>query len=177
MKNLLIAFLAVFVAATCAHAGIEFGCTDRALLKYISIQKALAGDELAAARIAASELEKLGQSWETTKTNRCGELTRHASEIAEAESIELAREAFKALSDALIAAIETDGLGHGQVYKMYCPMAFNDTGAAWIQDTPALRNPYFGASMLMCGMQQATIGQPVDTSEAKTSTEHSGYSH
>ena len=30
-------------------------------------------------------------------------------------------------------------------------MAFNDRGAAWLQQRDPIRNPYFGASMLACG--------------------------
>ena len=30
-------------------------------------------------------------------------------------------------------------------------MAFNNRGARWLQDSSAIRNPYFGASMLTCG--------------------------
>ena len=30
-------------------------------------------------------------------------------------------------------------------------MAFDDRGAAWLQQRDGIRNPYFGASMLVCG--------------------------
>jgi hypothetical protein len=40
------------------------------------------------------------------------------------------------------------------LYKQYCPMAFDDTGAWWISDDEEVVNPYFGEEMLHCGMVQ-----------------------
>ncbi len=39
----------------------------------------------------------------------------------------------------------------GNHYLAYCPMAFNDKGAYWLQIEEPISNPYFGASMLRCG--------------------------
>jgi Cu(I)/Ag(I) efflux system membrane fusion protein len=39
----------------------------------------------------------------------------------------------------------------GPVFELYCPMAFNNKGAAWLQPDKEIRNPYFGAQMLSCG--------------------------
>ena len=44
--------------------------------------------------------------------------------------------------------------GHEQktaVREVYCPMAFDNRGAAWLQIEEVKANPYFGASMLRCG--------------------------
>jgi Cu(I)/Ag(I) efflux system membrane fusion protein len=38
-----------------------------------------------------------------------------------------------------------------QLYRIHCPMAFNNKGADWLQADKDIRNPYFGASMLSCG--------------------------
>ena len=35
--------------------------------------------------------------------------------------------------------------------EAYCPMAFDDKGAAWLQPRGTIHNPYFGAAMLVCG--------------------------
>ena len=45
-------------------------------------------------------------------------------------------------------------LGHfGQAthYITFCPMAFGNRGAYWLQDTESILNPYFGHAMLKCG--------------------------
>lgn len=37
------------------------------------------------------------------------------------------------------------------LYREYCPMAFDNRGAAWLSDSDSIRNPYFGDAMLKCG--------------------------
>ncbi|MFO7898316.1 MAG: hypothetical protein R6V58_04560, partial [Planctomycetota bacterium] len=41
--------------------------------------------------------------------------------------------------------------GVDPVYKLHCPMAFNNRGADWLQPKKAVRNPYYGSKMLTCG--------------------------
>jgi Cu(I)/Ag(I) efflux system membrane fusion protein len=38
-----------------------------------------------------------------------------------------------------------------KVYQQYCPMAFNNAGAAWLSNSTEIVNPYFGEKMLHCG--------------------------
>jgi hypothetical protein len=38
---------------------------------------------------------------------------------------------------------------------VFCPMAFEDKGALWVQAEGKIANPYFGASMLRCGNKLA----------------------
>jgi Cu(I)/Ag(I) efflux system membrane fusion protein len=38
-----------------------------------------------------------------------------------------------------------------QYYVIECPMAFDNTGARWLQTDKTVRNPYFGSSMFKCG--------------------------
>ena len=45
------------------------------------------------------------------------------------------------------------------LYEAYCPMAFNDAGAAWIQADKAVLNPYFGDRMLRCGVVRGELGK------------------
>jgi Cu(I)/Ag(I) efflux system membrane fusion protein len=33
----------------------------------------------------------------------------------------------------------------------FCPMAFGNKGAYWLQTEKKIRNPYFGTKMLGCG--------------------------
>lgn len=65
--------------------------------------------------------------------------------------IEVQRSAFKNLSDELYKTIKAYGLGGTTAYHEYCPMAFNNSGAYWLSDNAAIRNPYFGDKMLKCG--------------------------
>ncbi len=70
------------------------------------------------------------------------------------ETAELAaqRMAFHDLSRAMLAVEVRFGHAGSQVHReTFCPMAFDDTGAVWIQVEPVLANPYFGDEMLRCG--------------------------
>jgi Cu(I)/Ag(I) efflux system membrane fusion protein len=71
---------------------------------------------------------------------------------SEAEGIEPLRESFQDVSASMLAIARTFGHNTAQpLVEAYCPMAFNDAGAAWLQAGRAIRNPYFGAAMLGCG--------------------------
>jgi Cu(I)/Ag(I) efflux system membrane fusion protein len=62
------------------------------------------------------------------------------------------RAAFHDLSRAVLALDVQFGHAGGRVHReSFCPMAFDDTGAVWLQLEPVLANPYFGDEMLRCG--------------------------
>ncbi|MEA3224871.1 MAG: hypothetical protein U9Q07_02900, partial [Planctomycetota bacterium] len=55
------------------------------------------------------------------------------------------------------------GIPQGKtLYKTYCPMAFDDKGADWLQLDEDILNPYFGASMLLCGEVKEVIGNKTE---------------
>lgn len=109
-----------------------------ALGHYISVQEALAADDFAKARAA---LQNLAQHADPA-------LVPLVKEAANAADITAVRTAFKPLSEEIIKGDIPEGL-----VLAYCPMADDDKGAHWIQkDQPQLMNPYFGATMLHCGV-------------------------
>jgi Cu(I)/Ag(I) efflux system membrane fusion protein len=61
------------------------------------------------------------------------------------------RAGFMHLSAGVTGMVETYGAGSGPIYELFCPMAFGNRGATWLQGDPKIDNPYFGASMLRCG--------------------------
>lgn len=70
------------------------------------------------------------------------------------ESIGDLRKAFEPLSGQVLYLMNQIGLPEDlTVYRFHCPMAFENTGADWLQIESVLKNPYFGASMLRCGSQ------------------------
>jgi len=80
------------------------------------------------------------------------ELETAVDKLRESSDIVELRTAFFPLSRALIEAVSTFGVsGSYAVYEHYCPMAFNDTGANWLDTTELINNPYFGDEMLRCG--------------------------
>lgn len=51
---------------------------------------------------------------------------------------------------------ENSLLLEGAVYEFYCPMAADNKGGIWFQNTKEISNPYFGEDMKKCGNLTAT---------------------
>ncbi|WP_456314983.1 DUF3347 domain-containing protein [Pseudomonas shirazensis] len=79
-------------------------------------------------------------------------LTADAKSISATTDLKKQRETFKSLSKNtydLIKVSKSDEV----VYKQYCPMADAD----WLSKEKAVKNPYYGSSMLTCGNVVETI--------------------
>ena len=115
-----------------AHAG-------HLLEGYIAVADALYKDDLKAAQKAAKGMISHDED---------SALTKPAAEIAAAEDMAAAREAFKAMSaEAMkIAKSEKDG----KYTVMNCPMV-KGGGGDWLSVDGKVNNPYFGAKMPHCG--------------------------
>ena len=130
---------------------VEVEEAEAVLPDYFVLQEALAGDDLAAAREAVAGMG--------AKVPGGSELAGLLADMAAAPDLETMRKpAFEALSNGLITTLE----GHpevweGPVYRMNCPMVYQDRGADWLQPTDDLRNPYYGAMMLQCGSTVGTL--------------------
>ena len=127
-------FLFLIAIAAC-------GSSDQAppaLLHYVAVQEALAADDLDQARQALQDLVQ----------NASPTLKPLAEKAASGADITAVRVAFKPLSEQ----VRKGQIPEGYVVA-YCPMADGDKGAHWVQkDQPQIANPYFGASMLRCGV-------------------------
>ncbi len=127
--------------------------------RYISAADGLADDnlqqvkkDLDAVKKAASEMNAYKgdqyQAWNSSRTALLGALehVQHMAELADARTV------FEKVSKQIITLekhyLKSDGINH---YLAFCPMAFNNNGAYWIQKSDSIRNPYFGAKMLKCG--------------------------
>ena len=136
--------------------------------KYLSLQGALASDDKDGATRAAGQTQaalsavdmslvsdKAHNVWMANSTKMKAALDK----IKEAKAIEPMREGFEGLSNELIAVVGQFGVYEGKtLYKLNCPMAFNNKGADWLQIDEDIRNPYFGASMYKCGQVSEVIG-------------------
>ncbi len=68
------------------------------------------------------------------------------------------RACFESFSAAVDLAIQHFGSAlEGPVYRVHCPMAFDNRGADWLQADKTVNNPYFGAAMLRCGSVTETL--------------------
>ena len=139
----------------------ESACSDAQLTTYFEVQAGLANDDLSAAQAASKNLLAMGEEMGCSLDGKecCSSELSAASDIVESTNIAGARQAFKSWSDALIAKVER-GLPESAVaYKMHCPMAFGNQGGSWLQGSEDLRNPYFGAMMLKCGVVKDKYGR------------------
>lgn len=74
-----------------------------------------------------------------------------SNQIQNSSDIEAQRKSFYDLSETLGKAIKRFGIEEKSVYRIYCPMAFDDKGAYWLNDAKEVKNPYFGTKMPKCG--------------------------
>ncbi|MBT5814823.1 MAG: DUF3347 domain-containing protein [Opitutales bacterium] len=169
MKVRIFTILVSIIAATtgfaqCEHCAARVQMegsdsnSDVTLAAYFEIQRALANDDFKASSTVAVALhEKTSKMTCPIEDEACCDTLKSSTlTMSEASDIKGIRDAFKNLSNALIARLETQGSSASPVYKMHCPMT---SGGTWLQDNPDLRNPYYGAVMIKCGMQQAVIGK------------------
>lgn len=111
--------------------------TAEILSSYVNVSSALANDDLAGAKAAASTVAKHAEMGEQK------DVAVSAQKIAIAADIEKARSAFKALSRT-VEPLAKDQKG---LVVMHCSMA----NADWVQAKGKTQNPYFGQAMLGCG--------------------------
>ncbi|MGH1362135.1 MAG: efflux RND transporter periplasmic adaptor subunit [Calditrichia bacterium] len=134
---------------------------DNLLHAYLDVQQGLSHDSLAQVSAAAAKIDKaietvpgnslkgnLSDTWISLEPA----LERATTMLLAAKDLSLAREAFHSLSQSLINIVQVFDSGATQpLYLIHCPMAFNNSGADWLQNHQAIENPYFGRSMFRCG--------------------------
>ena len=115
------------------------------LVEYVEIQEALAADSFEEAKTQLEEFTRVTAG-----------ATRALAEAAQqAGDIEEMRAQFKPLSESLTEVELPQGFA-----RAYCPMY--DNGASWVQRDGPVRNPYYGAVMLTCGVVDAAAGAHMD---------------
>lgn len=134
------------------------------LNSYYALKDALtAGDSVkvnAAAttlKLSAENLKVNEIDGDTTGTIRetaqsfTGTITGSATALALESDLEAKRREFNMITDALWSLTRTVRYNAQKVYYLYCPMAFDNTGAYWLSASREVNNPYFGDKMKNCG--------------------------
>jgi hypothetical protein len=131
------------------HASAAAGQADLGtqVAEYVRAQEALAADDFAEAQRALGDLIAVADGV-------IGPLARVA---AGGEDIASMRSAFKPLSE-LLAGMDLPA-GYA---RAYCPMY--DGGSNWVQADGPVRNPYYGSTMLTCGVVDGAPGAHMDHS-------------
>ena len=111
---------------------------------YLDIQTQLAGDKIdtvkARAHTIGEQAAQMGQPGTAVGAA--------AAEVEKARDLNAVRDAFGALSDAVIEAAKADGWSDVTGLKLaYCPMLKR----SWLQAEDTVRNPYYGKAMSNCG--------------------------
>ncbi len=142
----------------------------RILPAYLSIGNSLASDDVSSVAGAVAGLQqeisgidsrsldgKAAQRWQAELSSLAAIVAR----LAKAEDIAALRSAFALLSEELLTLQRTFGIAKSdQLFEMHCPMAFEGRGATWIQADAAVRNPYYGATMLSCADRVTPLSPP-----------------
>jgi hypothetical protein len=131
------------------------------LSKYYELRNALVNSDAGSASRFASEFSALLKAVDV-KTLAANEqavfqstrasLIADVNNIAAVKDLAKQRTAFETLSDNMIALAKT-GKPAKPVYIDYCPMK----KAYWLSEEQAIKNPYYGSSMLTCGKITETI--------------------
>ena len=137
--------------ATADLADAEFSdpLIDKVFQNYLELQSALVNADAGQAATTA------GRMAETLTEERAG-LRDLARQIADTDDLETQRAHFAELTTE-IESLFADAITAGTVYKIHCPMAFDNEGADWFSEVSEVRNPYFGDKMLTCGRVTAEI--------------------
>jgi Cu(I)/Ag(I) efflux system membrane fusion protein len=126
---------------------------------YFDIHYALSSDSLTDAqkgteklleKLAKVDMKLLSGNAHMEWMNEQKRIENSSRKLGQSKDIEDARIQFEILSEALTTVIRTFSTGKTEIYRFHCPMAFDNKGAYWLQKDKDTRNPYFGASMLLC---------------------------
>lgn len=122
---------------------------------YLNIKTALVSDNSDDASKAANAFIKSASmvDYKVLSEGNLDVLRKGASTIADSRSIETQRESFNGLSKNMIALAKNFKLADDTVFVQYCPMA----DASWLSAEKAVKNPYYGKSMLTCGSVKSEI--------------------
>ena len=125
LTTLLFAAIALGMSASLGQAANLSDQDKKFLTSYEKIHIALAADDLAGAKTAATELGESG------------------NDIAKASSLNDARAGFEKLS----AYAKTAAVGQSGYHVAHCPMLNKD----WVQTSTTISNPYGRKEMIGCG--------------------------
>ncbi|MEZ4805477.1 MAG: DUF3347 domain-containing protein [Bacteroidia bacterium] len=112
---------------------------------YLDIKDALVKSDNHATK-AAIDVYLKGIKSESEFTEKKA-LLKSVEKLSKAPDIEAKRTAFKEVSITMWRLVKRLDQIKGPVYYQYCPMK----KAYWISKEKAIRNPYYGSSMLTCG--------------------------
>lgn len=148
MKRLLPLFLVLACGGESKSGAAAAPADGSVLSPYLAIQETLARDSLD----SLSELAAQVVVASTPRQQEAGmpEVLAGAGRVG-AQDIDTARLGFQKMSMGLIEYLKAHPDERGSHEVVFCPMAFNNKGAYWVQKQGEIVNPYHGMMMLHCG--------------------------
>lgn len=149
---------------------------------YLDSQEALAADDLGAFVQAAEDLSTAIGFVEQVRLvgEPLGTWRRAVAKLRFARpvtTIDEARNRLEKMSQGVIALQRAFGHRGSETWSIaFCPMAFDDKGAEWLQRGDEINNPYFGASMLRCGEFRDTF-PPLNQKPTSRPADENGHAH
>lgn len=155
MKKLIFATLFSLFAILNLSAQKSDASMSKLYQDYLNIKTALAADNSDEASKAANNFIKSASmvDYKVLSEGNLDILRKDASSIADSRSIETQRSSFGKLSSNMIALTKKFKFSGDSVFVQYCPMA----KASWLSAEKAVKNPYYGKSMLTCGSVKSEI--------------------
>lgn len=132
------------------------------LQQYYAIKDALVAGNVAKASADAASFSKSAEAIDAKTLSLAeqnvfkslqGRLIADANTLSAAKDINKQREVFAILSNAMISVAKSVALSDKEIYVDYCPMK----KTKWLSADKAIKNPYYGNSMLTCGNVAETI--------------------
>ncbi len=143
----------------------ETNLLEEVYTAYFTLKDALVKDNGGAASSKATDLVKAIKAVDMSKMSAQEhtvwmkvekDLLMHAGHIGEAKDINSQREHFSLLSKGMYDLVKVFKADQ-TVYLQHCPMYNDGAGADWLSQENAVKNPYYGSSMLTCGKTTETI--------------------
>jgi len=126
-----------------------------ALITSDGTKSALASKELLAA-VNNVKMDKLEMEVHMVWMKVVNTIKEDAEHIADTKDIKHQRDHFTTLSKDIYALIKVSKY-ETPVYYQFCPMFSDGKGANWLSKENAVKNPYYGSTMLSCGKTVETI--------------------
>lgn len=125
------------------------------LTYYYNIKNALVVGDAASASTNAQAFVKAANTidYKVISEGNIHTLVKDAGKIAEISDLKKQRTIFISFSSNMAAVAKAVKLSDQPVYVQYCPMK----KASWLSSEKAIKNPYYGSSMLTCGEVTDTI--------------------
>jgi Cu(I)/Ag(I) efflux system membrane fusion protein len=143
---------------------------NKVLQSYFAIQKAMVNDDSKdvskATQLAVESLKSVDMTLLDHKTHmlwmkNADALSMTLQMLSKQSTLVKQRELLPRLTDEMLQVVQQFSVGQANIYKASCPMAFDNKGASWLQDSDKIQNPYFGNVMQTCGSIDEVIQENI----------------